>query len=128
MQQSHMMKMTPALRSVALASCLALAASAVLPSFARAQDAVRLPFTSTLSNTTPLAFGMDAESAAAALGSPLTYVGGSPGNETFVVIRMVNGDGFLFRKDPLYLQFRHGRLTGWKGDWSREWLARSPAF
>ena len=128
MQQSHMMKMTPALRSVALASCLALAASAVLPSFARAQDAVRLPFTSTLSNTTPLAFGMDAESAAAALGSPLTYVGGSPGNETFVVIRMVNGDGFLFRKDPLYLQFRHGRLTGWKGDWSREWLARSPVF
>ena len=123
-----MMKMTSALRSVALASCLALAASAVLPSFARAQDAVRLPFTSTLSNTTPLAFGMDAESAAAAIGSPLTYVGGSPGNETFVVIRMVNGDGFLFRKDPLYLQFRHGRLTGWKGDWSREWLARSPVF
>jgi len=122
-----MMKMKPALRSVALASCLA-ATSVAVPSFAQAQDAVRLPFTSTLSNTTPLAFGMDAESAAAALGSPLTYVSGSPGNETFVVIRMVNGDGFLFRKDPLYLQFRHGRLTGWKGDWSREWLARSPVF
>jgi len=123
-----MMKTTLALRSVASASCLALGVLAALCSSALAQDAVRLPFTSTLSNTTPLAFGMDAHSAAAALGSPLTYVSGSPGNETFVVIRMVNGDGFLFRKDPLYLQFRHGRLTGWKGDWSRTWLGRSPFF
>ena len=123
-----MMKTPFALRSAAFASCLALAGSAALPSSALAQDAVRLPFTSTLSNTTPLAFGMDTESAAAALGSPLTYVSGSPGNETFVVIRMVNGDGFLFRKDPLYLQFRHGRLTGWKGDWSRAWLGKAPMF
>ena len=123
-----MMKTTLALRSAAFASCLALAGSAALPSSALAQDAVRLPFTSTLSNTMPLAFGMDTESAAAALGSPLTYVSGSPGNETFVVIRMVNGDGFLFRKDPLYLQFRHGRLTGWKGDWSRAWLGKAPMF
>jgi hypothetical protein len=123
-----MMKTTLTLRSVASASCLALVAFAALPSTALAQDAVRLPFTSTLSNTTPLAFGMDIESAAAALGSPLTYVSGTPGNETFAVIRMVNGDGFLFRKDPLYLQFRHGRLTGWKGDWSRGWLNRSPFF
>jgi len=123
-----MMNMSLALRSAALASCLVLAASTALPISAWAQDTVRRPFTSALSNTAPLAFGMDAESAAAALGSPLTYVKGSPGNETFVVIRMVNGDGFLFRKDPLYLQFRHGRLTGWKGDWSREWLGRSPVF
>jgi hypothetical protein len=122
-----MMKMALALRSAAFASCLALVAPAALPSSALAHDAVRLPFTSTLSNTTPLAFGMDTESAAAALGSPLTYVSGSPGNETFVVIRMVNGDGFLFRKDPLFLQFRHGRLTGWKGDWSREWLSKNNA-
>lgn len=117
-----------ALRFATFASCLALVAGAALPSSAMAQDTVRLPFTSTLSNTTPLAFGMDTESAAAALGSPLTYVSGSPGNETFVVIRMVNGDGFLFRKDPLYLQFRHGRLTGWKGDWSRAWLGKAPMF
>ncbi len=123
-----MMKTTLTLRSVASASCLALVAFAALPSSALAQDAVRLPFTSTLSNTTPLAFGMDIESAAAALGSPLTYVSGTPGNETFAVIRRVNGDGFLFRKDPLYLQFRHGRLTGWKGDWSRGWLNKSPFF
>jgi hypothetical protein len=123
-----MMKTTFTLRSVASAACLALGVFAALPSSALAQDAVQLPFTSTLSNTAPLAFGMSAESAAAALGTPLAYVSGSPGNETFAVIRMVNGDGFLFRKDPLYLQFRHGRLTGWKGDWSRGWLNRSPFF
>lgn len=115
--------------SAMFACCIALVTSAALPSPARAQqDTTQRPFTSTLSNTTPLAFGMNTESVAAALGTPLTYVRGSPGNETFVVIRMVNGEGFLFRKDPLYLQFRHGRLTGWKGDWSRAWLARSPLF
>src|SRR3569623_571057 len=123
-----MMKITLALRSATLASCIMFVAGVALPSSAMAQQTARLPCTSTLSNTTPLAFGMDTESAAAALGSPLTYVSGSPGNETFVVIRMVNGDGFLFRKDPLYLHFRHGRLTGWKGDWSRTWRGRSPFF
>jgi len=124
-----MMKITLALRAAAAsASCLALVALAAMPTFARAQETVRPPFTASLSNTNPLAFGMDAASVAATLGSPLTYVSGSPGNETFAVIRMVNGDGFLFRKDPLYLQFRHGRLTGWKGDWSRGWLSRSPVF
>jgi hypothetical protein len=123
-----MMKTALALRSAILASCIAFVASAALPSPTRAQQTARLPFTSTLSNTTPLAFGMDTESAATALGSPLTYVRGSPGNETFVVIRMINGDGFLFRKDPLYLQFRHGRLTGWKGDWSRHWLWKNKAI
>jgi hypothetical protein len=123
-----MMKIAFALSSATLASCIVFVASTALPSSAMAQQTARAPFTSTLSNTTPLAFGMDTESAAAALGSPLTYVRGSPGNETFVVIRMVNGNGFLFRKDPLYLQFRHGRLTGWKGDWSRNWLWKNKAI
>ncbi len=80
------------------------------------------PFTTTLSNTTPLTFGMDADTVSNVLGVPLAYVQGTPGNETFMVIRTVNGQGFLFRNDPLYLQFRKGRLTGWKGDWSRPWL------
>lgn len=80
------------------------------------------PFTTTLSNTTPLAYGMTADDAATALGTPLTYVKGKPGNETFVVIRKVNGNGFSYRDDPLFLQFRKGRLTGWKGDWNRNWM------
>ena len=123
-----MMKIALAAKLVALASGVALLAGAALPSVAAARDNARPPFTPTLSNTTPLAFGMDTESVATALGAPLTYVSGSPGNETFAVLRMVNGEGFLFRKDPLYLQFRHGRLTGWKGDWSRGWLAQAPLF
>jgi len=100
-----------------LAGALLLAAP--LPLCAQGQPR---PFTNTLSNTTPLAFGMDADTVSSVLGAPLAYVRGAPGNETFMVIRNVNGQGFLFRNDPLYLQFRKGRLSGWKGDWSRPWL------
>ena len=51
-----------------------------------------LPFTATLSNTTPLAFGMDEEQAARALGTPLTYISGRPGDEIFLVFRHEHGD------------------------------------
>lgn len=81
-------------------------------------------FTETLSNTTPLAFGMDADSAARALGMPLNYISGRPGDEIFLVFRENGGSGFFNRRDRLYLQFRHGRLAGWKGDWGRNWMWR----
>ena len=29
----------------------------------------------------------------------------------------VKGSALTIRSDALYLQFRRGRLTGWKGDW-----------
>jgi len=80
------------------------------------------PFTTTLSNNVPLAFGMDAASAATALQTALTYVSGKPGNEIYLAIRNVGGSGFFDRRDRLYLLFRHGRLTGWKGDWGRNWM------
>ncbi|MFC0240881.1 hypothetical protein [Rhodopseudomonas telluris] len=80
------------------------------------------PFTATLSNATPLAFGMDAASASRALGTPLNYIGGRPGDEIFLAIRTAGGSGFFDRRDRLYLQFRKGRLTGWKGDWGRNWM------
>lgn len=82
------------------------------------------PFVATLSNTTPLVFGMDADQAATALGMPLNYVSGKPGDEIFMVIRPQGGSGFFDRRDRLYLQFRHGRLAGWKGDWGRNWMWR----
>lgn len=82
------------------------------------------PFTTTLSNNTPLAFGMDETTAAAALGVPLNYISGRPGNEIFLAFRTYGGSGFFDRKDRLYLQFRRGRLTGWKGDWGRNWMWR----
>ena len=79
-------------------------------------------FTATLANNTPLAFGMDAEQASRALGTPLNYVSGRPGNEICLTFRNVGGSGLFFIKDRLYLQFRKGRLAGWKGDWGHNWM------
>ncbi len=82
----------------------------------------RAPFSATLSNNTPLAFGMDTEDATRALGTPLNYVSGRSGNEIFLAFRNIGGSGFFKRNDRLYLQFRNGRLAGWKGDWGRRWI------
>jgi len=82
----------------------------------------RVPFTATLSNNTPLAFGMDARDAAFALGTPLNYVSGRPGDEIFLAFRDVGGTWLFKRNDRLYLQFRAGRLAGWKGDWGSRWI------
>ena len=80
------------------------------------------PFTETQSNNTPLAFGMDAAEAARALGTPLNYVRGRPGDEVFLAFRDVGGSGLFYKRDRLYLQFRKGRLAGWKGDWGQNWM------
>jgi hypothetical protein len=68
-------------------------------------------------NRTPLTFGMDPDEVSRALGTPLNYVSGSPGNEMYLALPNVEGSALSFRKDGLYLQFRKGRLMGWKGDW-----------
>jgi hypothetical protein len=80
------------------------------------------PFTATLSNNTPLVFGMDAQNASTALGVPLNYIRGRPGNEIFLAFRNIGGSGLFYKKDRLYLQFRQGRLAGWKGDWGHNWM------
>ena len=80
------------------------------------------PFTATLSNHTPLVFGMDVETVSRALGGPLSYIGGGPGDETYLAIRNLGGSGLYNHHDRLYLQFRQGRLAGWKGDWGRNWM------
>lgn len=80
------------------------------------------PFIATLSNNTPLAFGMDEETAARALGTPLNYVSGRPGDEIYLTFRHNGGSGLFYKKDRLYLQFRKGRLAGWKGDWGHNWM------
>jgi hypothetical protein len=80
------------------------------------------PFVATLSNNTPLAFGMGEEDAARALGTPLNYISGRPGDEIYLAFRDIGGTGFFNRKDRLYLQFRRGRLAGWKGDSGRNWM------
>lgn len=86
--------------------------------------AAPVPFPATLSNTRPLVFGMDAEDVARALGTDLYYVSGRPGEEVLLAHRSHGGSGLLPRTDRLYLQFRQGRLTGWKGDWGRSWMWR----
>lgn len=80
------------------------------------------PFTATLSNNVPLAYGMSADEATVALGAPLTYVRGLPGDEMFLAFRNIGGSGLFPKRDRLYLQFRKGRLTGWKGDWGHNWM------
>jgi hypothetical protein len=71
-----------------------------------------------------LTFGMSPEEAATALGVPLTYVRGRAGNELFLAIPNVKGSALSIRSDALYLQFRRGRLAGWKGDWgtAKPWV------
>jgi hypothetical protein len=65
----------------------------------------------------PLMFGMSEDEASAVLGVPLSYVRGSRGNELLLALPNVKGSALTIRSDGLYLQFRRGRLTAWKGDW-----------
>jgi hypothetical protein len=85
-----------------------------------AAEPPRAPFIQNLSNNIPLAFGMSAEDAASALGVPLTHVSGKGGNEVLAAVRP--SPVYINREARLFLQFRGGRLTGWKGDWGRNWM------
>jgi len=68
-------------------------------------------------NSVPLTFGMTVEQASQALGVPLNYVRGRPGNELFVALPNVKGSILSHRSDGLYLQFGKRHLIAWKGDW-----------
>ena len=80
------------------------------------------PFTATLSNNTPLAFGMNVDDVSRALGQKLNYISGRPGDEIYMALRNVGGFVLFYRNDRLYLQFRKGRLAAWKGDWGHNWM------
>jgi hypothetical protein len=118
--QGRIMKMS--------AAVILLGAVSAAPGPARAQNLPPIggptpaPFTATLSNTTPLAFGMDAADVSHALGSPLNYISGRPGDEIYLAFRHIGGNPLLFKNDRLYLQFRQGRLAGWKADWGHNWM------
>jgi hypothetical protein len=68
-------------------------------------------------NIRPLAFGMTADDAALALRGPLLYVRGPPGSEIYLFERRAAVPGIYPVVDRVFLQFRKGRLTGWKRDW-----------
>lgn len=72
---------------------------------------------STAPNTAPLELGMTPDAAAAALGAPLVPVAGPPGAEIYFASLPAGTPGFYTVDSILYLQFRKGRLTGWKRDW-----------
>jgi hypothetical protein len=69
------------------------------------------------SNTVPLAFGMTPGEASAALGLPLVYLSGRPGSEIFIAAGPAGIPGVYPTDHGIALQFRRGRLTGWKKDW-----------
>jgi len=84
----------------------------------------RQPFTATLSNHEPLVFGMDVEQASTALGQRLRYVSGPPGGEIYLALRDLGGSGLIGHHDRLFLQFRRGKLAGWKEDYGENWMRR----
>lgn len=107
--------------------CVTLLAVMLASAAAQAQPltpdgGLRAPFTATLSNITPLAFGMDVGETSRALGQPLQYIKGRPGEETFLALRDLGGSGLVRHHHRLFLQFRHGRLTGWKEDYGDNWM------
>jgi len=69
------------------------------------------------SNTEPLAFGMTRSEASAALGLPLVYHSGGRGSEIYVARARAGIPGYHRTAFSIALQFRRGRLTGWKKDW-----------
>jgi hypothetical protein len=72
------------------------------------------------SNALPLAVGMTPEAAAVALGNPLTPLAGRRGSDIYYAEGTSVATGFIVReRERLWLQFRRGRLTGWKYDWDR---------
>jgi hypothetical protein len=67
-------------------------------------------------NTAPLNFGMTPDQAALALGVPLIYHSGGHGSEIYLAYGSAGVPGFYPVDSALALQFRKGRLTGWKKD------------
>jgi hypothetical protein len=92
-------------------AALAVAIAGIALSPAHAQWGTAAP------NNTPLFFGMNTDEASRALGTTLNYVRGRPGDELYLALPNVKGAALSSRSDGLYLQFRRGRLEGWKGDW-----------
>jgi hypothetical protein len=49
-------------------------------------------------------------------------VRGRPGNEIYLALRNLGGSGLIPSRHRLFLQFRHGRLAGWKEDYGENWM------
>ncbi len=77
----------------------------------------RPAFVATLSNNTPLAFGMDAEQTRARARHALHLCPRTARQRDLSsTFRNLGGSGLIPYRDRLFLQFRKGRLAGWKDD------------
>jgi hypothetical protein len=65
----------------------------------------------------PLVFGMTHEQVERVVQAPLIYLSGPRGSERYLVERMSTVPGFYPVDARIVLQFRRGRLTGWRRDW-----------
>ncbi len=70
------------------------------------------------SNAWPLAFGMTPQEASAALGVPLAHYPGPRGSEMYVASGSAGVPAVFPVDAAITLQFRRGRLTGWKQNWA----------
>jgi hypothetical protein len=64
-----------------------------------------------------LVFGMTRAQVEAVVQAPLVYLSGARGSERFLVDRGATVPGFYPVDTRIVLQFRGGRLTGWRRDW-----------
>ena len=65
----------------------------------------------------PLVFGMTTAEVERVVQTPLVYLSGARGSERFIVERMSSVPGIYPVDTRIILQFRRGRLTGWRRDW-----------
>src|SRR5438045_8602834 len=98
----------------AVGLCLLAASLALEPATAQQSAANTMPrnpsFTATLSNTTPLVFGMDVKGVSRALGQPLSYISGRAGDEIYLAFRNNGGRGLLNHDDRQSMQLRKCRF------------------
>src|SRR5262245_40011382 len=65
----------------------------------------------------PLIFGMTPQEVEHVVQAPLIYLSGRRGSERYLIERMSTVPGIYPVDTRIVLQFRHGRLTGWRRDW-----------
>jgi hypothetical protein len=94
------------MRRLVLIACLFLAPGLALASEHRAPT-----------YNDPLAFGMTPDEVARVVDAPLIYLSGARGSERYLVERAASVPGFYPVDTHIVLQFRRGRLTGWRRDW-----------
>ena len=65
----------------------------------------------------PFVFGMTREQVEQLAQAPLIYLSGPRGSERYLIERLSTVPGFYPVDTRIVLQFRRGRLTGWRRDW-----------